>query len=579
MIFLAGFLLFLRISLGEDNWPVLSNEAQVAIRTQRDVSYAVPIDQSTNVGVSTTSLVFDTYGYSISAMPFINTLLNTGTKTLVFDIYYNNYTSRWQLCPAPFPVNSSITDPSFTQTLFWNGKQYDCQPNFTINLVMQEIQQFIETTNTNMNVNYIEILYRLRKFDFPKTYLNSTSIHDGYVLKNNPWAAYGNSSLSDTVQLLSQVLFTPDDLQEMEENGSSNTGPRTFYNQSDETFPDLKTFIYTDLKRTTVAVIEDDVTIHKSLYNFTSSDKNTLFIDELSMNSTVYSIDDDDVVNQCIALYQDTSNTTFTIEDLRNFATTAHFRYISDNNDHPFDDLTLKSVLRCGLSPLLNSSKYNIDGLGVEFLGDIMEHFFPLSFWSWSSRLLAFGGNNSSRSGDEDDDRSQEAYKCVNVAADGWQIGNCYEPFAYACQSDEDPIKWHIEGDKKQYFDAYKQSNCPEKYTFGYPKLSIEMLSLMTAIEDSDQTFPVWIDINDVTVTNCFVSGGPYAECPYQRTVTTGALARLVAPSFVIAVFILLLILLEKIARVNPIQTNKKRYWKKRINEYNKEKEYEGVPS
>lgn len=570
--------MLLRIANAEDNWPELSNEAQVALRTQRDASYLIPIDQSTSLGVSLTSLVFSTYGYSSSSLPYIHTLLQTGTRKLVLDTYYNNYTSLWQLCPAPFPINSSITDPTFTQTVFWNDKQFDCQPSFTIDNVIKEIQDFITETNTNMNANYIEILYSLKTFDYVNSHLNSTSINAGYVLKNNPWEGYGNSTLSDTVSALSEVIFTPIDLQAMEESYATNTGPKTFYNQSDETFPDLNTFIFTQLKRATVSVVQDEVTTDKSVYNFTSKDKDTFFIDDLSINSTVYSITDD-VVNTCMDLYKNATNTPYTADDLRNFALTTHFRYVSDEPDHPFDDLTLRSVLRCGLSPLLNSSAYTTDGEDLTFLGDIMDHFFPLSFWSWNSKLLTINEDKNITHDDNSNDRAQEAYKCVFVQPEGWEIGNCYEANAYACQHNDDPLKWQIMGDEKQYFDAYKDSSCPDQYSFGYPKLSIEMLSLMAAIEASDQGYPVWIDINDITVTNCFVSGGPYAECPYQRTVTTGTLARLIAPSFVIAIVILLLIFLEKVFRVNPIQTNRKRHWKKRINEYNKEHEYEGVPS
>ena len=60
------------------------------------------------------------------------------------------------------------------------------------------------------------------------------------------------------------------------------------------------------------------------------------------------------------------------------------------------------------------------------------------------------------------------------------------------------------------------------------------MLALMSYIERENISYPVWIDMNDITVPDCFVTGGPYATCPYQMTVTRLKLAGLIAPSFIV---------------------------------------------
>lgn len=53
----------------------------------------------------------------------------------------------------------------------------------------------------------------------------------------------------------------------------------------------------------------------------------------------------------------------------------------------------------------------------------------------------------------------------------------------------------------------------------------------------------------------------------------------MIAPSFAVGVVVLVLILIENIFRTNPIQTNRKRYWKKAIQEYYNKNDFEGVPS
>ena len=68
----------------------------------------------------------------------------------------------------------------------------------------------------------------------------------------------------------------------------------------------------------------------------------------------------------------------------------------------------------------------------------------------------------------------------------------------------------------------------------------------MTTVKQENVNYPIWIDLNDITVENCFVSGGPYAQCPYQETVTTDKFVRMIAPSFVVAMVVLVLIFIEK---------------------------------
>ena len=149
------------------------------------------------------------------------------------------------------------------------------------------------------------------------------------------------------------------------------------------------------------------------------------------------------------------------------------------------------------------------------------------------------------------------------MTEEGWEVSNCYEKYLFACQNKLSRNEWKLNNStKRNYFDI-DDDDCPEGYFFSLPRLNIEMLSLMTTVKQENVNYPIWIDLNDITVENCFVSGGPYAQCPYQETVTTDKFVRMIAPSFVVAMVVLVLIFIEKVFRKTPIQTNRKRYWKR----------------
>lgn len=554
---------------GLENWPSLAVDTQLAIRTQRDISYDVPINQITDYGVSLKGILFNTKGYTTLSLPFISNFLNTGLNTMVIDLYWNNLTHLWQLCPAPYPIN--MTDATQTVKLNWEGRRYECSSTFTVDSIMQSIYSHLISTNTNMNVNFMKLLYRLHKINIPS---NATAFYQKS-------SSYGNATLSDAVHSLGGTLYLPSDAQSYRTNLATAVNHKSFYNSTDWGFPNLQTFFYTDLKRIMVMVVHDEVT-HTGVYNYTVNDENSIFIKGKSVNVTLDSIDSS-AADECISNVFNLSSVD--PELFRKTALSNGFRYVYDIGNMSFNDVTYKSLIRCGFSPILNTSFHMPN---KESIGTIMNRFIPLSFWSWSSNLTQaledLMSSNSSFARRHSDTKSpspavnQEANNCVSIWEQGWKIENCYKSLPYACQSNTDPIDWKIGNHARQYFDVYKASSCPQGYAIGAPKLSIEMIALLAAISRTDTKFPLWIDVNDITVKGCFVKGGPYAKCPYQDIVSEKVLAGLIAPSFVTIIVMIILFLMEKLWRVNPIQTERKRYWKRKINEFNKEV-YEGVPS
>lgn len=597
--------LLIPIVWGLVNWPVLTFDAQVAVRTQRDISWGIPIDQVGGFGVHLSNMLFDKEGYSSSSSSYIAALLNTGASSLVLDLYWNNFTSKWQLCPAPYPLNH--TDITEIQTINWNDKTYQCQPSFTTDSIIQQISQYLSSTNTNMNVNYLKLFYRLNKFQFPPLLRNATLNWDEiYGSKNSPYKNLGNGTLSDTLLDISSFVYTPDNLKSFQ-SAVATSQSTDFYNKSSNPYPRFDTFIFTNLKRITPIIMYDEVT-EDGTYNYTDTDLSTLFINGKSVNLTLEELGTSQAVEQCLSNVFNLSSVTGD-ELFRSLALNSSFRMVSDDGKFRFNDATYRSLIRCGFSPILNSSSYEINSTSIDALDEIVDHFIPLSFWSWGPDLTDspnFDDSDTSNSlssvfslelasvtvshlsttavdkeakaiASDESNRSQEAEKCVCVTDAGWSIENCYNSYPFACQNQDNPNDWIIVTETRQYFNAYK--SCPQGYFFSVPHLNVEMLSLMSEASKHTDPFPVWIDVNDITVTNCFVSGGPYAECPYQNTISTRGLTGMIAPSFVTIVVVVVLLFLEKVFRTNPIQTNKKRYWKRTINDHNKKFDYEGVPS
>lgn len=590
-----------------DNWPDLSPQIEIAQRSQRDVAKYMLIDQVTGMGVSLNTLLFDKEGYTLDALNEVSTLLNVGVQTLMVNLYWNEFTQKWQLCPAPFPAN--ITDDiTSTKELHWEGKTYECQASLTADLLVQVINAYLAETNTNIKVNMLQLLFHLKsiRIDPPKKNMTSTETKE-YISSFQPtdqsFIRLNNETLNETISSFGASLFTPSDLSSYRSSAYKERDNNGFYNETKQSFPNLNTFLLLDYKRMMTSVIANDLVKSRYTYNITSSDKRKLFIEGSGLDATIASLSDPDTVLKCSELIHNNQNSIQVYNDM---SLKEHFRIVVDNNSTSFNNVTFSEFVRCGFSPILNASYYNVyddeedtndlDGS----LGDIIDNFIPLSFWSWAENQLVepdrgLNMSDTTESEGEDNDNSNDAdlvkrdleyddthtaYKCVVLDDNGWKVSDCYSKQPVACQKYGSPNNWYIDVKNKQaYFTAYKPESCPDTYYFGTPLLSIEMLALMNYIERKNISYPVWIDVNDITVPDCFVTGGPYATCPYQETVTKLKLVGLIAPSFIVAVVILALIFCEKLFRTNPIQTNRKRHWKKVINEYVQKYDYEGVPS
>lgn len=583
-----------------ENWPYLSEQQDDALRTQRDMAEDIPLDQLSFSGVSLNQLVFDPLGYNSDALNQVLSLLNVKTGALMLDLYWNEFTQTWQLCPAPFP-NNLTKNLTNTVDVTWNGKTYQCQPGLTPTDLVSTISQYFRSSNVKVNANIMLVLLNLKSIYYEpertatnKTYNYTSTVADtvptGYESPDASYLLVGNSTLAQSISGLGSWLFSPLDLVTFSQ--SSPTGNYTNYYSSE--YPTQNDFLFNLFKRTMVTVVNNNIHTSNKGYNISTADSDMIFIpDSAQFEPTFVNASNSTLLNTCSKRRHSSFNSSlFSV-----VVGESRFRTVVDSETSPFTNETLHQWAQCGFNTILNASysAYSPQ-FGVKAndtanqLGAIVSNFTPIQYWSWApnepntslenstSALSDSDGSDSEDNPYEITSTTQVAYKCIAMEPGGWSVKNCYDKYRVACQNESDPFDWALLSSLATYFDLTSDSRCPDRYVFNLPQLSVEQAALTTFLNSKNILAPVWIDVNDITVAGCFVTGGPYAECPYTKIVTTLNLIRQIAPSIVVAFVILLLIFYEKFVLMVPIHTNRKHHWKRALNQYYKN-EYEGVPS
>lgn len=583
-------ILLLRLSLASLllSWSDLADKYQAALTGQRDIQTAVPVDQLTFFGVALTLVVFSQTGYAAAALPIVQDLLQMKIGLFVLDLYYNEFTGNWQLCPAPIPRNQTA-DLSLAESVSWQGSTYECEPGFAVADLLAAFSLYFASTNTQFDANVVQLALNLHSITpevllLPSANASLTPLdpYDGaYSSYSSAYLAVDEPLLLNSVTTLAPYLFTPLSLDSFVESSSRAVNASNYFSL----YPTQNEFLFKLVKRVIPIVILENIGNSSATYNVTSTDRNTLFFpDDGDYLPWIQSLSDSAFLHTVSSILGSSDNVTL-FDDL---ARDTQFRMVSDDDETPFTNDTLNSYLQAGVSAVLNCSDYsfvsNLTGASTNSSTQVlavMNEFAPSSFWSWAPGQPT---NTKTYDVSEDDKSwyvkasSQSAYLCFGMTEYGWMVQNCYDDFRFACQSSEDPFDWRISDHIDNYFTIDDDLVCPDGYSVGAPRLSMEQFALLSLITSANVLYPIWIDMNDITVLDCFVTGGPYAECPYKSVVTPRNLIKNIAPSAIIALFILVLIFIERFFVCTPIHTNRKRYWKKTITEYYKENDYEGVP-
>lgn len=633
------------------NWPSLLDNLDDAIRSERDILDSIPVDQLSGLGVSLNRLVFDSIGYTSALLDIVNSVLNVKSAPLALDLYYNEYTSAWQLCPEPFPINVA-GNISLPRNISGSNLTAICELSFAVSDLAVGIANYLQALNVRFEGNLVPIMLSLKRIS--RQISNSTN--SSLVNSFSTTQPQGNSSLSGLFSALNRFRFLPSDLAEY--NELSNYPTSVMYNS---VFPSQSQFLYSMFKRTFLMVMENEAN-----YTLSQQDNQAIFQVDNNLNALVNHAQNISSVLADCALSKLAYNST----EIRSFVASTPGRIIFDSNELPFSTHSVHLLAQCGWSPILNCSNYRISNstkIRANYTGEALDQFLAYGLWSWMpgqpeiplsdfdsddldgedavskrefedeenepndlessvkwngtfwtaqpyrllellshlvgrdisvwqanflqkrtntvqkrldwiSEIPAISPLHTRETNDTDTFGLASAYRCASMTAIGWSLSNCYDKHSLACQNDADPFDWRFLKSKISYFDSIDDSPCPDNYSFSVPLLGVEQLALAASMIHSEIN-ETWIDMNDITVPGCFVSGGPYAACPYRHAVTTSKIITRAAPSIIVAVLVLVLMLFERFFLMKPIHANRNRHWKRVLSSYYKENDFEGVPS
>ncbi|KAI7872907.1 hypothetical protein BDF14DRAFT_1750111 [Spinellus fusiger] len=96
--------------------PIHASDLSVALRTQRDIGQDITLDQYLWPALNLTSAYFGT-DFSNTHLNSMSYLLDYGYLRFGIDVYWNDITSRWQICPEAGLDESIATDQRIHQSL------------------------------------------------------------------------------------------------------------------------------------------------------------------------------------------------------------------------------------------------------------------------------------------------------------------------------------------------------------------------------------------------------------------------------------------------------------------------------
>ncbi|CAI1732807.1 hypothetical protein SEUBUCD646_0O03170 [Saccharomyces eubayanus] len=396
--------------------------------------------------------------------------------------------------------------------------------------VLSTLQSFIVSTQNNLYADMIVL------------FLNISTTEQGYTADDYQIQTLNTTFLLDK-NLGSMYIYRPTDLQN---DRAKNNAWNVYGKSSTDGWPTLGSVLFEQKKRLIIGELTH-------VFNETTA-------------PYIFSHD---------VFHYEQGNSTLgcpsTVDGLTNLSS-VQWRFL----DSQFTAGDIKEYISCGLSPII-SNPSNINNV-TQLSGIIHEG----SIWSWDNNQPSI---TQSTSKSMNSAGTLEAYNCVllhyfaNNGTATWRVDNCYNSDVGLCRYENSAFKWLVRTNKASYFDfdSYKGSKCPDQYSFNIPRTPLEQRSLISYLQN--ESFPdteMWIDLNSISVSNCWVSGGPYASCPYQKVISTRNFVTMMVPASVCSFALLFIVVYLSVLRV-PIYDNRKN-WRRVINKISKS-ELEGVPS
>lgn len=217
-------------------WPSTSSTDIYAIRSQRDLTLNVSMDQLIYPAINLNTVLLEPLNYTYDVLASFTDLVSWGASRFFLDLYWNDKKSRWQVCPfidgvqheqerdrngnhTVFELNHGGTEEA--AIFYYNDSVYLCNLTLLFEEFLLDIvkEQWILTTDDNLNAKTVIVTLNLRNAIEPDYAPNAAVISESFV---------PSATLTTSSNAASRVSLV----------GSSTSSSRTLSSQSSTgTFP------------------------------------------------------------------------------------------------------------------------------------------------------------------------------------------------------------------------------------------------------------------------------------------------------------------------------------------------------
>ncbi|KAK9495096.1 hypothetical protein V1508DRAFT_410885 [Lipomyces doorenjongii] len=577
------------------NWPNLTFSDEYAIRSQRDLTLNVSIDQLVNLAINLNSVLLEPLNYTSNTLSNFATIVRRGATRVFLDIYWNSRTRVWQLCPfipdnSSSAINVTSSDSNENAIFVYDGKAYTCDTTITFSKFLSDVlrNQWIYSTDDNLNAQTIVLTMNLRSAKAAaiisighersvtskvnQATTNIPNLQSGSATSTANTAIVTDSdSDSLAVQIddaLRKYVYTPAML-------NLDRSKALTWNDtaaSSQGWPLLENVLLKDFYR--VLFSFGDIEVPRSEYD-TNLDADYIFSNDdiphsgtgvISYTSNFSSSELDSMTSPVCTL-NDGNDISITSTGA---VVKPSWQIASDTSDNPFSAAAMLQYMKCGFSPVLNAT--------LSSPSDILQYVITgleSSRWSWmagqpTEQLEPTPTNGATPiTGGSGDVR-----RCAALTKNGWAVENCYSKYNVACRVAKSPYNWTLSQKKVSYYDSI--GACTGNTILSLPRTALQNTMLQILRQSDVGSDPVWIDMNSIEVANCWVSGGPGASCNYNRSPRESIAVIVPTIAAVVVAVLLALTLCSKLLGYKQVKARRKR---RRIVKKFGEMEYDGVPS
>ncbi|CCE61581.1 hypothetical protein TPHA_0A05060 [Tetrapisispora phaffii CBS 4417] len=396
--------------------------------------------------------------------------------------------------------------------------------SITFQSFLSKTKVFLDDTDTNLSANLFFMMLRIQNNSLTFIDYSSPSQNISALLEHGLGGSY---------------IYKPDDL--LSDRKAGKTFDMNGVNAVNG-WPTLNRFLYEIRRRVVISEISQVMESDESPYTFNRS---IMHFDEF--NATL--------------------DIPTTVEEVRN-TSLIPWRFLLSN----FTESDGPQYISYGYSPII-ANKF--DSSNILLLSDLTT---PINSWSWKV-------GEPKKQSSLPKDKSFTAYNCgymsytVHNISSEWIVGNCYDKLYGLCRSYNDNFGFILSENENSYFDfdSFSGSNCPDGFDFSIPSTPLQKLALEFFLKKYEMgNINIWIDINSISVSDCWVTGGPFASCPYQKVMSGRNFTRMLTPACVCSFGLLVIVTLLNLLSA-PIHDNRNN-WKKVISKM-AVPESDGVPA